>query len=100
MNPKGWQFWEQSFPETDNPRLALLKELYFNQVIKPELKMARRLVIQFRFTVRIAHNFGENDEYSLARLALWRANAVEETRLYVDCSHHACAGHWCKHGNF
>src|SRR5262245_14506533 len=39
------------------------------------------------------------DEYQLARPALWRANAVEETRLDVGSGDHAGVGHWREHND-
>src|SRR5262245_63016434 len=38
-------------------------------------------------------------EYQLARPALWRANAVEETRLDVGSGDHAGVGHWREHND-
>src|SRR5262249_12652554 len=35
-----------------------------------------------------------------SRLALWRANAAENTRLYADYRHYPGARHWREHGDF
>src|SRR5215475_7411153 len=32
--------------------------------------------------------------------ALWRANVIQESGLYVDCRRHAGAGHWREYGDF
>src|SRR5215471_9616165 len=37
---------------------------------------------------------------TLARLALWRANAIEETRVHYDRYAHARPGHWREHCDF
>src|SRR5262249_10298802 len=40
-----------------------------------------------------------NNEHTLARSALWRANVVEETRIHVDCSNHSQSGHRGEYGD-
>src|SRR5437763_10230702 len=42
---------------------------------------------------------GERNAHALARFAVRRSNAVEETRLHSNCLLHARAGHWREHGD-
>src|SRR5690242_9822507 len=39
-------------------------------------------------------------EYPLARPALWRADVIQESRIYAGGNHHASTGHRREHDDF